>query len=212
MSALDPTVDAFAIAIASAVREAVAPALGDPGARVGVGTAPGGDVTMAIDEIAEHVVERMCGDAGDIAFYSEDRGYVEIGRPRAVLVVDPIDGTRPAAAGLEYHFGLFEHESFLRLDAEYEARAKWPTAGLDPNTSQFDEANFYLPSTTFVSLRGGMQFGGVSLQAFIDNLTDSHTVTDYNNTINPLVTGVTRLQRDYTFRPRTFGITAIYRR
>jgi len=101
VSALDPTVDAFAIAIASAVREAVAPALGDPGARVGVGTAPGGDVTMAIDEIAEHVVERMCGDAGDIAFYSEDRGYVEIGRPRAVLVVDPIDGTRPAAAGLE---------------------------------------------------------------------------------------------------------------
>src|SRR5262249_30614970 len=33
--------------------------------------------------------------------YSEDRGYVEIGRPRAILVVDPIDGTRPAAAGLE---------------------------------------------------------------------------------------------------------------
>ena len=39
--------------------------------------------------------------AGDIAFYSEDRGYVEFGTPRAILVVDPIDGTRPAAAGLE---------------------------------------------------------------------------------------------------------------
>jgi iron complex outermembrane recepter protein len=117
-----------------------------------------------------------------------------------------------AAAGLEYHFGLFEHESFLRLDAEYEAHIKWPSAGLDPNTSQFDEANFVTPSTTFVSLRGGMQFGGLSLQAFVDNLTDSHTITDYNNSINPLVPGVTRLQRDYTFRPRTFGITAIFRR
>jgi hypothetical protein len=68
------------------------------------------------------------------------------------------------------------------------------------------------PSTTFVSFRGGMQFDQVSLQAFVDNLTDSHTVTDYNWTIDPLVTGVSRLQRNYTFRPRTFGITAIYRR
>jgi myo-inositol-1(or 4)-monophosphatase len=61
-----------------------------------VGVAPGGDVTMAIDEIAEHVTEECCAEAGDIAFYSEDRGYVEIGRPRAILLVDPIDGTRPA--------------------------------------------------------------------------------------------------------------------
>jgi hypothetical protein len=56
-----------------------------------------------------------------------------------------------------------------------------------------------------------MQFGAVSMQAFVDNLTDSHTVTDYNWTIDPLVTGVSRLQRNYSFRPRTFGITAIYR-
>ena len=66
-----------------------------------MGVAPGGDVTMAIDEIAEQVTESCCAEAGDIAFYSEDRGYVEIGRPRAILLVDPIDGTRPAAAGLE---------------------------------------------------------------------------------------------------------------
>ena len=67
----------------------------------GVGVAPGGDVTMAIDEIAEAVVAECLAAAGDIAFYSEDRGYVEFGDPRAILVVDPIDGTRPAAAGLE---------------------------------------------------------------------------------------------------------------
>ena len=40
--------------------------------------------------------------APDVAFYSEDRGLVA---PQAgadwVLVVDPIDGTRPAMAGLE---------------------------------------------------------------------------------------------------------------
>ncbi len=83
------------------MRAAVAPSLGAPGARAGVGLAPGGDVTMAIDEIAEQVTEECCAEAGDVAFYSEDRGYVEFGRPRATLLIDPIDGTRPAAAGLE---------------------------------------------------------------------------------------------------------------
>ena len=117
-----------------------------------------------------------------------------------------------AALALEYHFPVFARDTFVRLDGEYEAHAKWPTAGLDSNTSQYQTVNYVLPSTTFVSFRGGMQFDQLSLQAFVDNLTDSHTVTDYNWTIDPLVAGVSRLQRNYTFRPRTFGITAIYRR
>jgi myo-inositol-1(or 4)-monophosphatase len=98
---LEPAVERLAIDLAAAVREAVAPSLGHADAREGVGVAPGGDVTMAIDEIAEDIVEQMCAAAGDIAYYSEDRGYVEYGSPRAVFVIDPIDGTRPAAAGLE---------------------------------------------------------------------------------------------------------------
>jgi len=97
----DPAVARLALDLAARVRDAVAPSLGEPGARVGVGVAPGGDVTMAIDEIAEYVTEACCNEAGDIAFYSEDRGYLEVGRPRAILLIDPIDGTRPAAAGLE---------------------------------------------------------------------------------------------------------------
>jgi len=94
-------IDRLALDLARRVRDAVAPSLGEPSAREGVGVAPGGDVTMAIDEIAEQVTEQCCAEAGDVAFYSEDRGYVEFGRPRAILLVDPIDGTRPAAAGLE---------------------------------------------------------------------------------------------------------------
>ncbi|MFM7224783.1 MAG: hypothetical protein ACKO1Y_05015, partial [Actinomycetota bacterium] len=92
----DPGVEALALEVAARVREAVAPALGRADARTGVGVAPGGDVTMAIDEIAEAVVDAVCAAAGDIAYYSEDRGWVAYGTPRAVLVVDPIDGTRPA--------------------------------------------------------------------------------------------------------------------
>jgi myo-inositol-1(or 4)-monophosphatase len=66
-----------------------------------VGSAPGGDATLAIDEVAERVLERHLRDVGDIGFYSEDLGLVTFGRPRAFFVVDPVDGTRPAAAGLE---------------------------------------------------------------------------------------------------------------
>lgn len=64
----------------------------------------GGDVTFAIDEEAEAWVEGFLADrAPHIAFYSEDRGLVTpaAGDPDTVLVIDPIDGTRPAMAGLE---------------------------------------------------------------------------------------------------------------
>lgn len=91
----------LAVALAARVREVVHPHLGTPQARVKVGDAPGGDATLAIDEIAERAVEEVLEDAGDVAFYSEDRGLVAYGRPRSILVIDPVDGTRPAAAGLE---------------------------------------------------------------------------------------------------------------
>ncbi len=93
--------DRLALEVAARVRDAVVPQLGGAGARERVARAPGGDATLAIDEVAERVVEDVLAAEGDIGFYSEDRGLVTYGRPRAFLVVDPIDGTRPAAAGLE---------------------------------------------------------------------------------------------------------------
>ena len=52
-------------------------------ARERVGVAPGGDATMAIDEIAEAVVEQCLAAAGDIGFYSEDRGLRGVRPTRA---------------------------------------------------------------------------------------------------------------------------------
>jgi myo-inositol-1(or 4)-monophosphatase len=93
--------DRLALDVAAAVRDAVHPLLGTAAARARVGRAPGGDATLHIDEIAERVVEERLEAAGDVGFYSEDRGLVTYGTPRAFFVVDPVDGTRPAAAGLE---------------------------------------------------------------------------------------------------------------
>ena len=87
---------------ALALRETVVPWLGRFGGREHDGVGSGGDVTFAIDEIAETALEQFLADrAPRVAYYSEDRGL--IGSPDAtdVLVVDPIDGTRPAMAGLE---------------------------------------------------------------------------------------------------------------
>ena len=85
------------------LREEVLPALGRAEGREHSGDGAGGDVTFAIDERAETRMEEFLAErAPDVAFYSEDRGMVVPGgEPSWVLVVDPIDGTRPAMAGLE---------------------------------------------------------------------------------------------------------------
>jgi myo-inositol-1(or 4)-monophosphatase len=104
-----------------ALRRHVLPSLGSHSGRSTVRAGAGGDVTFAIDEEAETFLERFLAErAPGVAFYSEDRGLVRAPQtpsrhkpddpladrppmfcPDIVLVVDPIDGTRPAMAGLE---------------------------------------------------------------------------------------------------------------
>jgi myo-inositol-1(or 4)-monophosphatase len=82
----------------------VLPHLGAHAGRAHAGEAEGGDVTFGIDERAEARMEAFLAErAPEVSFYSEDRGLVSPAGDRAewVLVVDPIDGTRPALAGLE---------------------------------------------------------------------------------------------------------------
>jgi myo-inositol-1(or 4)-monophosphatase len=91
-------------ALALALREQVVPHVGSHAARAHSGDAAGGDVTFAIDAHAEELLASFLREhAPDVAFYSEDAGLVVPGgaAPKHVLVVDPVDGTRPALAGLE---------------------------------------------------------------------------------------------------------------
>ena len=88
--------------LALALRERVRPLLGAHAQRAHAGSAEGGDVTFAIDHVAEELLERFVSErAPGVAFYSEDRGLVGADGAHSVLVVDPIDGTRPALAGFE---------------------------------------------------------------------------------------------------------------
>jgi len=104
--------------LAGALREEVLPLLGAHAGRHHAGAAEGGDVTFAIDERAEARMEEFLGErASGVAFYSEDRGMVSPAGAEAewVLVVDPIDGTRPALAGLE---SCMVSVAAARLDGE----------------------------------------------------------------------------------------------
>jgi myo-inositol-1(or 4)-monophosphatase len=89
--------------LAERIGRLVRPHLGKIYSRDNVGVAKsGGDVTFKIDEIAEEALENFIREkALDLAYLSEDRGLVKFGSPRYILVVDPVNGTRSAAAGLE---------------------------------------------------------------------------------------------------------------
>ena len=88
--------------LAGRLRERVVPELGSHAGRVWKGDGAGGDITFAVDALAEAELARFVGErAPRLAFYSEDRGLVASADATHVLVVDPIDGTRPAMAGLE---------------------------------------------------------------------------------------------------------------
>ncbi len=115
-----------------------------------------------------------------------------------------------ASVGLEYRFSVGGYDEFVRGDYQYQGTAKWASPGQDPNSLQYDSANYTLPATNFVTARAGITVGSWQIAAFVDNLFDTHTVTNYAFTIDP-GTGDSRLQRDYTFRPRTIGVTFSYR-
>ncbi|HEY4446388.1 MAG TPA: TonB-dependent receptor [Steroidobacteraceae bacterium] len=127
-------------------------------------------------------------------------------------------GTTPpwtVAVGPQYNFSLAEHEAFVRVDWEYTSRNPWLAAVQDPNNVvQYNQYSFTLPSTSFTSARAGMKLGDWQVSAFVDNIFDSHALlnyalvqNDYNNPAGP----PPPQQNAFTFRPRTFGITATFR-
>jgi outer membrane receptor protein involved in Fe transport len=117
--------------------------------------------------------------------------------------------------GPEYKFKAFAHESYVRADWEYEAGDKWLHASQDPNTSSYDPSSLPDERQSFVSMRAGTQLGGFGVSLFVDNLTDSHTLLNYNHQTNSYYgSGALMASPAYryiSYRPRTFGITVIFR-
>jgi iron complex outermembrane recepter protein len=117
--------------------------------------------------------------------------------------------------GPEYKFRAFEHESYVRADWEYLAGDKWLHASQDPATSSYDPTSLPDERQSFLSMRAGTQIGGFGVSLFVDNLTDSHTLLNYNHQTNSYYgSGALMASPAYryiSYRPRTFGITVVFR-
>jgi outer membrane receptor protein involved in Fe transport len=118
--------------------------------------------------------------------------------------------------GVEYKFRAFTYESFVRGDWEYLAGDKWQHPAQDPNTASYDPTALPTERQSFASLRAGTNIGDWGVAVFVDNLTDSHTILNYNHQTpsTDQVTGAllaTPAYRYISYRPRTFGIGFTYR-
>ena len=119
-------------------------------------------------------------------------------------------GTNPpwtVALGVAYNFKLTQRDAFARVDWTYQSRNPWLAAVQDPAAGAVYNFGFSytLPSTTFTSVRAGMNFGDMQLSAFCENLFDSHTVNNYS--LGQTDGNFTPQQNAYTFTPRTIGLT-----
>lgn len=89
--------------LAGRIRDLVRAGRGGVASRYISGTAKGGDAEFPIDVLAEQAAWAYLQESGEsVAVYTESEGLRLLGDdPRHVFVIDPIDGTRGAAANLE---------------------------------------------------------------------------------------------------------------
>ena len=126
-------------------------------------------------------------------------------------------GTNPpwnVTLGAQYNFVMADHKSFARFDFEFASANNWDSTLQDPRSAQYSPFTFGLPSTSFLQFRTGSNFGGLEASFFIDNLLNSHAITNYERTFadasNP--NPPAPQYNYYTFRPRTFGLSFAYHR
>ena len=100
------------------------------------------------------------------------------------------------------------------MDWQYAGRNNWLAGVQDPATVQYSPETYTLSSTSFASARGGLNIGNWQVALFCDNLFDSRTTTNYQlSQVDANNPGTQTVQENaWTWRPRTIGITASFRR
>ncbi|HEX4583408.1 MAG TPA: TonB-dependent receptor [Burkholderiaceae bacterium] len=121
--------------------------------------------------------------------------------------------------GALYEFTALDLPSYFRVDYQYESKSHFLTAAEDPGVSPtvFDRFAYTPPATTFVTMRAGARYRGWNVSAFVDNVFDTHPLlppggpNSHSDADPTAPAGQGVLIRNYTFRPRTIGLTAIFR-
>jgi outer membrane receptor protein involved in Fe transport len=186
-------------------------------ANLGEATAKGIDLQVDL-AVTDHFTMEMSAGYTDARYTQDSKISLNPTVPPIVASGNAIagQGGQPNAPftgsiGLEYTFNAFSKDSFVRADYEHSGAPKWLSASQDEATAQFSETNYPLPATNFMTLRGGVTLGEWQVAAFVDNLADTHVVTNYDFTISA-GDAFNTTQRNYTFRPRTYGLSFTYRK
>jgi outer membrane receptor protein involved in Fe transport len=188
---------------------------------LGVAAAKGADTQIEWNP-TEHVsLEAAIGYTN--ARYLQDAGGGLIAKAGDAVVGESGTATAPwtVSLGSQYDFTAFDKKSYVRVDYQYQSQSHFLTAAED-STGQYDPYTYTPKATSFVSLRGGTTIDRWNISGFIENLFDSHPVIPPSSYAHSDIDGYyipspgqpnapSPLIRDYTFRPRTFGVTTTYR-
>jgi outer membrane receptor protein involved in Fe transport len=113
------------------------------------------------------------------------------------------------ALSTQYSFTAFGgRDSYVRGDYQYASKQSYRTPGNNPANGTYTPFNVFVPpATNLLSLRAGTQWSmGLDLSLFVNNVFNSHTVLAQSASPGPVL-----LLQQSTFRPRTYGLTAMYR-
>jgi outer membrane receptor protein involved in Fe transport len=165
------------------------------------------DFDLAIGHTDARISENVYGEAGALIAAQGDAVEGESYGPAAPWTL---------ALGAQYAFTAFDRKSFVRVDYEYLGHSNVATASEDSRTGAYDPFIYTPRASSFVSVRAGTTIERWTLNAFVDNLFNSHPQaldsSDYHSAVdgfNPSPPSV--LTTAYTYRPRTLGFSVAYR-
>ena len=178
-------------------------------------TNQGGAVSKGFDMQGEWLVTDDLDIDFSVGF--TDAYYTSTSESAGLILANPGDKLPGSpwtfSLGAQYNAKVWGRDSFFRLDYEYAGRETGLTPERDgPNsmgvggTTLFDGGLVPEPATNRVNLRAGVTLSKIEMALFADNLLNSNPQLDLNHQDSD-----TLLYEATTFRPRTVGLSAIYR-
>lgn len=108
----------------------------------------------------------------------------------------------------QVNFPVMAHDGYARIDYQYGAGLYHFTPGQNPANGGNADVIFNTPANSYASLRAGVKWGGWDVSLFSQNLFNSQPKLSRQLDGVP---GASPLYLIGTFRPRTIGVTALYR-
>ena len=110
------------------------------------------------------------------------------------------------ASSLQYSFDLVGHEAYARADHRYSSHDSTPLS----TVANVDQTIPRAPSSNNLDVRFGVAFGNFDVSVFAANVTNQHPEFNRSRSVS-FAPPEESNYRGLTVRPRTYGVTTIYR-